>query len=316
MIMLKLSFGAILGACLLAAPGIAQSQQPAGHALWVYGQVERVAADGSAKPLAKGDAVFEGDVIRSGAGSHAQFVMKDEALVAVRADSSLKLAKYAYAGREDGTERAIIELLKGGMRSVTGAIGRSNKENYQLKNEMNVIGIRGTDHETFATDAGVFNRVTLGGTYIENAGGRIDLAPGEVGFAGRAAGSSPLRLERTPAFMHVAALTRADTGPRPRTASASDEKRLDKQALSVGPAKPSAPRGQAQVATGGGGTAPGVSTTAPSLSAAAPGLSAGTPAAALPGAGGQGFGIGGRCDGPCADPLNTLKNNGKPAKLK
>jgi hypothetical protein len=231
--MSKLRFAAILGACLLAVPGVARSQHPAGHALWVFGQVERVAADGSAKPLAKGDAVFEGDLIRSGAGSHAQFIMSDEALVAVRAESSLKLTKYAYAGREDGTERAIIELLKGGMRSVTGAIGRSNKENYQLKNEMHVIGIRGTDHETFATADGLFNRVTMGGTYIAGESGRIDLAPGEVGFASKAAGASPIRLERTPQFMHVAAMSRGDTGPRPRPASTSDESRLLKHEQSA-----------------------------------------------------------------------------------
>ena len=57
----------------------------------------------------------------------------------------MKLAQYRYAGQEDGSERAVIELLKGGLRSVTGAIGRSNKDSYQLKNETHVIGIRGTD---------------------------------------------------------------------------------------------------------------------------------------------------------------------------
>jgi hypothetical protein len=295
MLMFKHRFAVILAACLLAAPGRALSLEPAGHALWVFGQVERVGADGAVRPLAKGDAVFEGDVIRTAAGSHAQFIMSDEALVAVRAESSLKLTKYTYAGREDGTERAIIELLKGGLRSVTGAIGRHNKENYQLKNEMHVIGIRGTDHETFATDAGTFNRVTVGGTYIAGAGGRIDLAPGEVGFASRKPGSAPMRLQRTPEFMHLAALTSGDMGPRPRGASASDERRMEKNSRSV-----------AATAPGLSGTAPGLSGATPGAAGAAPGLSGG---AALTSPA-QGFGRGGRCDGACAD---ALKNNGKSA---
>jgi hypothetical protein len=296
MVMLKLSFGALLGACLLAAPGVAQSQQPAGHALWVFGQVERVAADGSAKPLAKGDAVFEGDVIRSGAGSHAQFVMNDEALVAVRAESSLKLTRYAYAGREDGTERAIIELLKGGMRSITGAIGRSNKENYQLKNEMHVIGIRGTDHETFSTAEGLYNRVTMGGTYIAGAGGRVELSPGQVGFASKAAGASPIRLESTPQFMHLAAMSRGDTGPRPRAASTSDESRLEKRSQSASTASTNA--------------APGNSGAAANASAAG-NPSADKPRATAPSPLGESLrqkDKGGRCDGPCAD---SLKNKSK-----
>ena len=87
--------------------------------------------------------------------------MSDDALVAVRAESSVKLTKYSYHGVEDGTERAVIDLLKGGLRSVTGAIGRTNKESYQLRNDMHVIGIRGTDHETYANEAGTFSRVTM-----------------------------------------------------------------------------------------------------------------------------------------------------------
>ena len=63
----------------------------------------------------------------------------------LRAESSVKLTKYSYHGVEDGTERAIIDLLKGGLRSVTGAIGRTNKDSYQLRNDMHVIGIRVRD---------------------------------------------------------------------------------------------------------------------------------------------------------------------------
>lgn len=233
--MSKLRFAtAVAAACLMVTPRLALSQEPAGHILWAFGQVERVGADGIAKPLAKGDAVFEGDLIRSAAGSHAQLVMSDEALVAVRAESSVKLTRYSYHGVEDGTERAIIDLLKGGLRSVTGAIGRTNKENYQLRNDMHVIGIRGTDHETYATDAGTFSRVTMGGTYIQAPGGRVDVAPGEIGFASRQKDFAPQRLEHTPEFMHVAAPSRANTGPRLRGSSASDERRLQK---SVEPAQ-------------------------------------------------------------------------------
>ncbi len=224
--MLKLKHAALVAASVAGAPALAQQAQPAGHVLWSAGQVERIAADGSVKPLVKGDPVYEGDVIRSAAGAQAQLVMTDEALMAVRAESSVKLTQYRYAGREDGSERAVIELLKGGLRSVTGAIGRSNKDSYQLKNDMHVIGIRGTDHETFATDAGTFSRVTLGGTYLQGPAGRIELAPGETGFAAMNAAAVPSRLERAPEFMHLAALGGGNSGPRPRGFSASDERRL------------------------------------------------------------------------------------------
>jgi hypothetical protein len=219
---------AVVAGCLLVMPRLGWSQEAAGHILWAFGQVERVGGDGVAKPLAKGDAVFEGDVIRSAAGSQAQLVMSDEALIAVRAESSVKLTKYSYRGAEDGTERAIIDLLKGGLRSVTGAIGHTNKESYQLRNDMHVIGIRGTDHETYVNEAGIFSRVTMGGTYIQGPEGRVDVAPGEIAFASRRNDLAPLHLARTPEFMQVAALSRANSGPQLRGPSASDERRLKK----------------------------------------------------------------------------------------
>lgn len=269
--MSKLKLCALLVSAICAAPAAAQAQEPAGRVLWSLGQVERVGADGVAKPLAKGDAVFEGDVIRSAAGSHAQLVMSDEALLAVRAGSSVKLTEYRYAGREDGSERAVIELLKGGLRSVTGAIGRSNKDSYQLKHETHVIGIRGTDHETFATQEGTFNRVTLGGTYLKSDGGQVELAPGETGFVPMRLGAAPSRLDRSPDFMQLAVLSSGNTGPRLRGFGADDERRLHKSLTQV--------------------LAP---------SAAGPVL----PAQAE----GHGWGRGGRCDGPCAD---VLKNRNK-----
>ena len=262
---------AVLIIGMLAVPFAAQAQQPAGRILWMFGQVERVGSDGVAKELAKGDAVFQGDVIRSAPGSHAQLVMSDEALIAVRPESSLRLHTYRYQGREDGTERALVELLKGGLRSVTGAIGRTNKDNYQLRNGMHLVGIRGTDHETFATERGTYDRVTLGGTYLQSPEGRVDLAPGETGFVDLSAGSRPLRLERTPEFMHAVALTSANTGPQFRERAPADDQRLQKGALS-----------------------------STFTLRASPAL----PAPAL----GDDAGKGRRCSGPCGDPLN---NSGK-----
>lgn len=224
----KLILTAAAALCTGSLSSSPLAQEPVGRVLWVMGQVERVSPQGAAAPLAKGEGVFEGDVIRAAAGSHAQLVMGDEALLAVRPESSVRLETYAYQGREDGTERAVIELIKGGMRSVTGAVGRANKENYLIRTKMHLIGIRGTDHETFSTEAGTFNRVTSGGTYLQGADGRIDLSPGQVGFASLLPGVLPSRLERTPDFMHMAALANGNTGPRMRQESLGDSRRLEK----------------------------------------------------------------------------------------
>ena len=283
--MSKLRLAVALMALLLGNSHAVLAQEAAGRILWVFGQVARIGADGAAKPLAKGDAVFEGDLIRSASDSYAQIVMSDEALIALRPQTSMQLKVYDYSGREDGTERALVELIKGGLRSVTGQIGRHYKENYQMKSGANLVGIRGTDHEFFANDEGAYDRVTVGGTYLQSPDGKVELSPGQVGFASLTIGSSPLRLESTPEFMHLAALSKTNTGPQFRSNTPGDERRLQKGALSA--------------------------TVNLTNAAARPVLPAQAVGENSPQ---QGWGRGGRCGGPCADPLNNGKGFGKGGK--
>jgi hypothetical protein len=224
--MLRNLIHAVLVAIGTVLPLSALAQQTAGQVLWLSGQLQSVGSDGVAKPLSKGDAVREGDTVRTGANSHAHLLMNDKGLIALRPESSLRVAAYAYDGRKDGSERAQFELLKGGMRSITGAIGHTRKENYKLETQTASIGIRGTDHETFVVPgSGTYNRVTLGGTYLRSAQGRIELAPGEIGFAGGSA--APWFVGRTPQFMQLAALQGPHTGPGMRGSAPGDERRME-----------------------------------------------------------------------------------------
>jgi len=274
---------ALLAAIAVLLPASALAQQAAGHVLWVSGQLASVGPDGVAKPLAKGDGVREGDTVRTGANSHAHLLMNDQGLIALRPESSLRVASYAYEGRKDGSEHARLELIKGGMRSITGAIGRTRKQNYKLETQTASIGIRGTDHETFVVPgSGTYNRVTLGGTYVQTAQGRIELAPGEVGFAGPSA--APSLMERTPEFMHVASLQGPYRVTAMRVGAPGDERRLQ---VPFG-----APFTNGVIAHGKRMLPQHV--TMPVLPAQALGEN-------------RGWGKGGRCGGPCAE----LKLDGK-----
>lgn len=196
------TLGCTAGLALALFTATAGAQQVAGQVLWASGPVTGSAASEPGRALAKGDAVYEGDTIATGSDGYAQLLMKDRGLIALRPQTSLHLATYAYQGRDDGSERAVMRLMKGGLRSITGAVGASNKDHYLLRARTVLVGIRGTDHETFiAADESVYNRVSVGGTYLQGAGGRIDLDAGQVGHAPLDA--PPSLLERTPEFMQL-----------------------------------------------------------------------------------------------------------------
>ena len=206
-----------IAALLLAVPLTALAD--AGAFQFVVGDVKIVRADGSESPAVKGAKLMEGDTVVTGSTGSAQILMSDQALIALRPDSSLKFETYRFAGKEDGSEKGILGLLKGGFRTLTGLIGRANKSNYQVRTPTATIGIRGTDHEPFyippsgwsgapGGDPGTYNKVNAGSTYIQTEGGSIELGPNQVGFAPADPRAIPARLERIPAFMRAAPLMR------------------------------------------------------------------------------------------------------------
>jgi hypothetical protein len=76
--------------------------------------------------------------------SNAQLRMSDGAVIAIRAQSEFKINEYKFSGKEDGSEKANLSLVKGGVRAVTGSIGRSNQDNLKVNAVVATVGIRGT----------------------------------------------------------------------------------------------------------------------------------------------------------------------------
>jgi len=114
-----------------------------GKVLMSLGDV-KVTRAGNTLPLKKGDAVQSGDIIITGATSNAQIRMTDGAVMAIRPQTEFKINEYIFNGKADGSEKASLSLVKGGVRAVTGVIGRENKDNLKVDAVVATIGIRGT----------------------------------------------------------------------------------------------------------------------------------------------------------------------------
>ena len=115
----------------------------AGKVVYSFGQVEGFGADGVTRPLARGDILDSGDSI-STANGRAQVRFTDGGFVALQPNTTYRLDEYVYDGTIDGTEKSLFHLVEGGIRLVTGLIGRSNKRNFHLTTPVATIGIRGT----------------------------------------------------------------------------------------------------------------------------------------------------------------------------
>ncbi|MEL0083684.1 MAG: hypothetical protein VW985_11700, partial [Gammaproteobacteria bacterium] len=93
------------------------------------GQLTATGEDGATRTLRRRSYVRQGDTLNTGVRGGAQVKFNDGAQIALRRDSSVRIDEYNWQGTEDGSEKAAISLVKGGFRTITGAIGRSNKDN-------------------------------------------------------------------------------------------------------------------------------------------------------------------------------------------
>jgi hypothetical protein len=91
----------------------------------------------------KGSEVESGDVVVTGAGGRAQIRFSDGGLVALYPDSQFTVTRYADTG-DPTQENFAVSLLRGGMRAVTGLIGKRNPQNYKVITPTAVVGIRGS----------------------------------------------------------------------------------------------------------------------------------------------------------------------------
>jgi hypothetical protein len=137
--------------CLLAA-GVAFGQA-AGKVLLAVGDVAALRGTERVR-LTAGAAVNVGDTVVTGAQSHAQLRFADDALVALKPDSEFRIERYHFSGASDSSEVAVFRLLKGGFRTLTGQIGKLNRDQYRLLTTQATIGIRGTHYQVRICAAG------------------------------------------------------------------------------------------------------------------------------------------------------------------
>jgi hypothetical protein len=141
-------------------------------------------ADGQQRPLARGAELDKGDTIRTGDNGRAQIRFADGAYVSLQPNTEFAIKDYSFDGKADGTERGFFALAKGAMRTVTGLIGRVNKNRYQLSTPTATIGIRGTGGLiAIGPDGSTLVTGTSGIWTISNPAGTIDVPAGTVGKA-------------------------------------------------------------------------------------------------------------------------------------
>jgi len=210
-------------------------------------------------PLVKGDTVLADDAIVTGDASRAQLLMIDGAKIAIRPNSRLQIEEYVHAAAQPATpgaaisssdDKSVTSLVKGGFRSITGAIGKDNPQNYEVRTPVGVLGIRGTDYAMLLcigdcdwapgvsagapVPDGLYIMVTDGTIVFRNEVMNIDVTAGEFIFIPLDT-RRPTRLDVTPPVFIDDSDLRFDprrVTPKPQTGA--DEQRPDDDGVPSG----------------------------------------------------------------------------------
>ncbi|MBE0511107.1 MAG: FecR domain-containing protein, partial [Gammaproteobacteria bacterium] len=197
--------------------GFAAQAEPVARVLMANGDVRAIQSDQSVRALNRGDMLYAGDTIRTGKTSSAQFRFTDGALIALRAESEFNIEQHHYNEQTPQQNEQSGQLVRGGLRAITGAIGRERPEAVNMRTPVATIGIRGTVYETIyippgghpalpGVESGHYTVVLRGRVAISNAGGELVIGDGEIAFVRDANTPPVLRPDLSALFARFAAL--------------------------------------------------------------------------------------------------------------
>ena len=153
-------------------------------------------ADGSVRILSQKSEVVSGDTVNTQKDSYAQIKFSDGGTVTLKPNTSLKIQDFHFKQDEPQQDSFIFGLVKGGLRAVTGLVGkRGNQDAYKLDTATATIGIRGTSYgadDCIATpcpkpnssenlEPSVYVSVTDGEIVVSNNAGSQNFVAGQFG---------------------------------------------------------------------------------------------------------------------------------------
>lgn len=151
---------------------------PVAQVVWVKGSITAVSQDNKERPLKRSDFVYEHEMIKTDATSTGQIVFTDGGLMSLREGTDFKIDSYKYSKEAPPSGNKFIgDLVKGGFRTVTGAISKDHPENYQVNTPVATIGVRGTQYTVYINPQGGLEvSIEKGAISIKNSKGDAELS--------------------------------------------------------------------------------------------------------------------------------------------
>ncbi len=217
--MIKIKLQALVIA-VLSTIGASAFAAGAGSVQHLSGTLTVQRADGSVRILSQKSEVSPGETLTTQKDSYAQINMADGSSMTLRPNTQVKIEAFQFAEGKPQEDNAFFRLVKGGLRTVTGLVGkRGNQDAYRIGTATATIGIRGSSGDTVflvhnadgstitkescpiadcsKLQPGVYHTTYTGSYILQNEAGSQVIGEGEFAYA-RDSKSAPILLKTDP----------------------------------------------------------------------------------------------------------------------
>jgi hypothetical protein len=137
-------------------------------------------------PARPGTTLTGGDRVMTRAQGRIELRFSDGAVVALQPNTEFRIDSYRFDVVE---QKNFMTLVRGALRTVSGAIGKRNRDDYRMSTPSATIGIRGTEYEANETVCpprgcdngvrpGLLLRVIQGRVAVSNEAGSVEVPTG------------------------------------------------------------------------------------------------------------------------------------------
>lgn len=159
---------------------------------------------GQSSPAVEGSAVARGDTLHVAPHGRAQVRLDDDSVFALGGATGLRIDDFLLppSGKK---RRALYTLQEGGIRTITGQIGKSRNDQYELRTDQGTITVQGSAYSALICQnqcaakhrAGLYVKAHSGVIILANASGKVKLRAGQTAYA-EAKTSAPVMVSISP----------------------------------------------------------------------------------------------------------------------
>ena len=169
----------ILAVMVLAFPCADLAAKTVGQVTHLSGLLTAKSPDGASRVISVKSEIQEGDTLTTQTDTYARVKFVDGGEVVLRPGTQLLVTAYAFIESKPESDSVVMSMLKGGMRAVTGLVGKRNQDAVKFTTDTATMGIRGTHFGALICQNDCGGVPTATGKPPEN-GLHVDVADGAI----------------------------------------------------------------------------------------------------------------------------------------